>query len=104
MKESRRVEAFKAIDEILRDGWVTPVMLPSVLRRLQFADGQLAGRAGKLGMADIRALGLHSKQKVPIDDAARRALEMLRNRFDDNVPKTAYISDDDPVLVFTDVF
>eukprot|EP00435_Cladocopium_sp_Y103_P070955 s1184_g36.t1 len=103
MKESRRVEALKAIDEILCDGWVTPVLLPSVLGRLQFADGQLAGRAGKLGMADIRALGLHSKQKVPIDDAARRALEMLRNRFADNVPKTVYlISSADPVLVFTD--
>lgn len=58
MKESRRLEALKAIDVILESGKVTPILLPSVLGRLQFADGQLAGRAGKLAMADIRALGL----------------------------------------------
>ena len=47
MKEARRVEALQAIEHMLQQGSVIPCQLPSVLGRLQFADGQLAGRAGR---------------------------------------------------------
>lgn len=103
MKPSRREEGLKAITEILEKGQVTPASLPSTLGRLQFADGQLAGRAGKLAMADIRAMGLQSKHSISLDEDARDALLLLKARFEDNMPKTvALVSESNPVLVFTD--
>jgi hypothetical protein len=103
MKESRRLEALRAIEEILQSGKVTPALLPAVLGRLQFADGQLAGRAGKLAMADIRSLGLQSRQSVFIDTCAKDALEILKAWFMHNEPKMISLhSDKAPVLVFTD--
>ena len=41
---------------------VVPATLPSSLGRIQFAEGQLHGRAGKLAMADIRELGQSEQQ------------------------------------------
>ena len=103
MKESRRQEALRAVDDILCSGAVTPAVMPSVLGRLQFADGQLSGRTGKLAMADIRALWLHSKDSVPLDADARAALEMLKQRFLDNKPKVLSLrTSAGPLLVFTD--
>ena len=103
MKESRRQEALRAVDDILCSGAVTPAVMPSVLGRLQFADGQLSGRTGKLAMADIRALGLHSQDSVPLDADARAALEMLKQRFLDNKPKVLSLrTSAGPLLVFTD--
>ena len=103
MKESRRQEALSAIEDILDKGAVTPCVLPSVLGRLQFADGQLAGRTGKLAMADIRSLGLHSKSSVSLDNDARVALQMLKERFMDNRPRTIVLNTEEcPLLLYTD--
>ncbi|CAL1153917.1 unnamed protein product [Cladocopium goreaui] len=103
MKESRRQEALSAIEDILDKGAVTPCLLPSVLGRLEFADGQLAGRTGKLAMADIRSLGLHSKSSVSLDSDARVALQMLKERFMDNRPRTIVLSTEEcPLLLYTD--
>ena len=74
MKETRRIEAVQAIREILDQGSVTPCMLPSILGRLLFADGQLSGRAGKLAMADIRTMGLESKERRTLTSDAAEAL------------------------------
>ena len=62
MKESRRTEIIECIDKILGDGSLVPFDLPSFLGRVQFADGQLTGRSGRLAMADIRDMGLTSKE------------------------------------------
>ena len=43
----------KAIEEIMAAGQINCTGLPSVLRRLQFADLQVLGRVGKLVMADV---------------------------------------------------
>ena len=103
MKESRRQEALNAIEDIINKGTVIPCLLPSVLGRLQFVDGQLAGRTGKLAMADIRSLGLHSKLSVSLDSDARIALQMLKERFMDNNPRTISLHTEEcPVLLYTD--
>ena len=60
MKESRRTDLLKAINEVLDSRQVIPRELPSFLGRIQFAEGQLMGRTGKLAMADIREVGLTS--------------------------------------------
>ena len=103
MKESRRQEALRAVEDILEAGAIIPALMPSVLGRLQFADGQLAGRTGRLAMADIRTMGLHSKNSINLDVGAKQALEMLRKRFLNNKPKTlALRSDTSPILLYTD--
>ena len=54
-------------------------------------------------MADIRSLGLQSKQSVFIDTCAKDALEILKARFMHNEPRMISLhSDKAPVLVFTD--
>ena len=103
MKESRRAEAMQAIETMLEKGHVVPCTLPSALGRLQFADGQLAGRAGKLAMADVRTLGLESKERTAITTEVNDALKMLLARFKDNKPKSLHLhSEAMPVIIFTD--
>eukprot|EP00435_Cladocopium_sp_Y103_P004644 s2855_g1.t1 len=87
MKESRRVELLECLENILKEKAIVPFDLPSILGRVQFADGQLTGRAGKLAMADDTL----------------RAVEFLRKRFLDNEPRKMSLKcDDHPILLFTD--
>lgn len=70
---------------------------------MQFGEGQLAGRAGKLAMSDIRAMGLKSKLREPMTKDAKDAMLMLRARFADNKPKDIALCDNRcPVIIFTD--
>eukprot|EP00438_Fugacium_kawagutii_P016881 Skav223771 [mRNA] locus=scaffold521:89174:90139:- [translate_table: standard] len=103
IKEPRRLEAVEAIKHILERQAVVPAELPSILGRIQFADGQLTGRSGKLALADIRALGLHSKECTSLDAVSTDAFHMLLKRFECNVPKSFKLTGDGPpILVFTD--
>eukprot|EP00435_Cladocopium_sp_Y103_P074060 s119_g46.t1 len=103
MKESRREETLKEIEDMTRARKVVPASLPSFLGRLQFADGQLAGRMGKLAMSDLRELGLQSKLNVTIPDDKVEALKCLSSLFSNNVPKTFNMkSESEPILIFTD--
>ena len=88
---------------IARERAIVPHDLPSVLGRIQFADGQLTGRAGRLAMADIREIGLAAKERVHLDVDSLNAFGFLKGRFMDNKPKTMSLrSEDNPVLVYTD--
>ena len=103
MKDSRRTELIEALQKILKDGKIVPKELPSFLGRVQFADGQLMGRAGKLAMADIREIGLTSQETVTLDDDRMKAFALLLKRFNDNISKTVTLkSDEVPILVLTD--
>eukprot|EP00435_Cladocopium_sp_Y103_P002996 s345_g1.t1 len=95
MKESRRLEILECIENILKDKSLIPFNLPSILGRVQFADGQLTGRAGRLAMADIREVGLTSKERVMLEKDTLDALEFLKMRFMDNTPKTMSLRCDD---------
>ena len=59
-KQDRIDEIGNALDAILDSGKIRPKELSSQLGRLQFADLQIAGRAGKLAMHDLRVQGGHS--------------------------------------------
>ena len=103
MKETRRTEVLDTLNSILLDRKIVPVTLPSFLGRVQFADGQLSGRAGKLAMADLREVGLHSRTPVDLEPQAVEALELLRKRFLDNKPRTVDLKcNEKPIVVFTD--
>ena len=103
MKESRRTDLLKAINEVLDSRQVIPRELPSFLGRIQFAEGQLMGRTGKLAMADIREVGLTSAETVKLDPDQLSAFELLQERFATNRPKVvALIADENPILVYTD--
>lgn len=71
MKDSRRCEILESLKEIIANGWIIPCQLPSILGRVQFGEGQLSGRAGKLAMADIRTLGLQSRERVSLTESGR---------------------------------
>ena len=103
MKENRRKEVLESIEEILRSKSLVPFDLPSILGRVQFADGQLTGRTGRLAMADIREVGLRSKEQLKLDDDTLKALESLKPRSICNAPKTFSLRcDEQPILVYTD--
>ena len=103
MKESRRNDLVEALQSILAAEEIVPRDLPLFLGRVQFADGQLMGRAGKLAMADIREIGLSSKESVKLDSERLEAFNLLLSRFNNNVAKCVALRDDQtPVLLFTD--
>ena len=77
IKESRRLEVLECLENIARERAIVPHDLPSVLGRIQFADGQLTGRAGRLAMADIREIGLAAKERVHLDVDALNAFGFL---------------------------
>ena len=103
MKESRRTELISAMENLKAAGRVVPNELPSFLGRVQFAEGQLMGRAGKLAMADLREIGLTSPEPITLNDENLAALSILHERFLDNRPRSiSLLPDDNPVLIYTD--
>ena len=77
--------------------------MPSKLGKLQYAEAQLWGRAGRLALADLRrATGL-GKNHVTIDDRACKAIQLLLHRLSCGKPRTLRISKKNkPVILFTD--
>ena len=103
MKESRREDILTELQRICQERVVVPATLPSSLGRIQFAEGQLHGRAGKLAMADIREPGPSSKLNVAIEGLQLQAFELLRSRFETNRERCLQVSSPGPpIVVFTD--
>lgn len=103
MKESRREDILNELYNICNARVVIPAALPSSLGRIQFAEGQLHGRVGKLAMADIRELGLNSKQQVTVGGLQLQAFELLKSRFEENKERCLQVSSPGaPVVIFTD--
>ena len=54
-------------------------------------------------MADVRTLGLESKERTALTTEVNDALKMLLARFQDNKPKSLHLhSESMPVIIFTD--
>ena len=70
-KKSRVAEMSKSLQTVLEEGKVVTSSLPAIFGRLQFCEGQLLGRQGKLALADIRILE-KSNQRVSVIDALCR--------------------------------
>eukprot|EP00435_Cladocopium_sp_Y103_P031944 s3086_g8.t1 len=102
-KKDRVLEIGAALGKILADRSIRPKDIPSHLGRLQYADMQVAGRAGRLAMYDIRQLGTAGNVPVSLSDSAVSALKILKERITSGKPKrlTARPASK-PWLLFTD--
>ena len=63
-KQDRIADISATLDKIILDGRLRPKDLQSHLGRFQFAEMQIAGRAGRLAMADLRQLGTTDSSAV----------------------------------------
>ena len=102
-KPSRVDELREALDSIMCSGVIVPNRLPSVLGKLQYADSQVWGRAGKLALADLREMGHTSPASVALGETQVEAFAVLKSRLCSGKPK-AFLADEvtKPVLIFTD--
>lgn len=102
-KDSRLKEMETALSKILSQGKVVPLTLPALFGRLQFCEGQLLGRQGRLALADIRTLERSSAAVVNLSNDLRQSFSMLLQRLRCGKPRTIRASSPKPpVLVFTD--
>ena len=104
-KESRKHDLVAELQKILQKGTLEADQLPAILGRVQYAELQIAGRHGKLAMADIREWERHEHQRrdIQLDETSMAAFEILLSRVNSGQPKR--ISTDEPqrpILVFTD--
>jgi hypothetical protein len=78
--------------------------LRAILGKIKYAEMRIAGRHGKLAMADIRDWAKHdnSKKTIPLDSTSREAFEILLARIYVGRPKQMADEPQRPVLVFTD--
>ena len=102
-KPSRVEELRGLLDAAIASKKIVPVELPSFLGKLQYADAQLFGRAGKIALSDLREMGHLSRYPVFLEPPALEALETLRDRLLHGKPRTIQASwREAPFLVFTD--
>lgn len=83
-KPSRVDELNETLVKIMKEKFVIPTSMPSVLGKLQYADSHVWGRAG-------------------LDESQVKAFGVLKDRLCSGRPKT-FVADDieRPVLIFTD--
>ena len=82
-----RAEAIAAaVDSILETGSIDPKVLPSLFGRIQFAEGQLHGRLGRLALADLRSCTLQAQSRL-LDETAKKALSNLKARVLGGTPR-----------------
>ena len=102
-KPSRVEELRGLLDTAIASKKIVPAELPSFLGKLQYADAQLFGRAGKIALSDLREMGHLSRYPVFLEPPALEALETLRDRLLHGRPRTIQASwREAPYLVFTD--
>ena len=102
-KPSRIDQLKPMLDEALSTGTIVPASLPSFPGKLQYADAQLFGRAGRLALADLRKLGHLSRAPASLDASCLAALEILKERLLFGKPRTLSASwREPPFLLFTD--
>ena len=102
-KRDRINEIEDTLNKILRDGRIRPRELPSHLGRLQFAEMQISGRAGRLAMHDLRLLGTSDNSFHDLNETAVSALRLLKRRLTSGKPKTLQAKAvAKPWLLFTD--
>ena len=102
-KESRKLEVCQAVQHILESKQLNCRELPSMLGRMQFADLQVFGRAGRLAMSDIREFASGGTGTLNLDARALDALRIMQRRVCSGPPRTVSVDvKPRPVLVFTD--
>ncbi|CAK9116007.1 unnamed protein product [Durusdinium trenchii] len=102
-KPSRVDDLTVALNDILGAGSVVPSQLPSILGKLQYADAQVWGRAGRLALAQLRELGHTSTQRVQLDPCQLQSFDILKRRLCSGKPRK-FVADvvEKPWIIFSD--
>ena len=88
---------------MIEERYIAVDQMPSKLGKLQYAEAQLWGRAGRLALADIRHAASLGKVTVELDVRACKAVELLRSKLLSGRPRTISVSKKKmPVVIFTD--
>ena len=101
-KPDRAKALATALCDIMASDEVSVADMPATLGRLQFAEAQILGRAGKLALADLRSFESRSGTIALTDDQID-AMSVLRHRLM-HAPSRSILASpaESPVLVFTD--
>lgn len=102
-KASRSIELCEVLHRILETKKVIVKELPSTIGKLQFAEGQLWGRAGRLALPELRRHEKSGDKEAALDDRSVDASRLLFEKLKDGKPRTIQISPKaKPFLLFTD--
>ena len=102
-KQSRIEETVQFLDKMIEERYIAVDQMPSKLGKLQYAEAQLWGRAGRLALVDIRHAASLGKVTVELDGRACKAVELLRSKLLSGRPRTISVSKKKmPVVIFTD--
>ncbi|CAE7235571.1 unnamed protein product [Symbiodinium sp. CCMP2592] len=94
-KPDRAASIAAAVDSVLSEGRLDPKTLPSLFGRIQFAEGQLHGRLGRLALADLRACTMSSRAQA-LDATAEQAEKPAPARDETPEPEAAPARDETP--------
>ena len=103
-KDGRAGEVCVGLELLLQEGFLLRRDLPRILGRIQFADAQVLGKAGRHAMKEIRNWSSsHSADVLRLDDVAKRSFRVLLDRFRASRPVRVPCSVAPEVMhVFTD--
>eukprot|EP00435_Cladocopium_sp_Y103_P036529 s3063_g9.t1 len=102
-KKSRIEETVGFLAKILTDKKMVLSEMPSKLGKLQYAETQIWGRAGRLALADMRELLRGGSNSVSLDERTCKAVELLKEKLSLGRPRTLRITKKKkPIVLFTD--
>ena len=102
-KASRANELCDVLDRILHAKKVVVKELPSTLGKLQFAEGQLWGRTGRLALSELRRHEKSGRAEALLDQRSIAAVHVLFEKMKNGKPRTIRITPrSKPFLLFTD--
>ena len=102
-KESRVAEMIECIDRIFGSGFIESDENPSALGKMQYAEAQLWGRAGRIAWSDLREATLHKDSKIPLTPDVEQALRVFRDKFKNGKSRILVASETrKPHIVFVD--
>ena len=88
---------------MVKNGKITSSEVPRIFGRLQFAEQQVAGRVGKLALAELRSLELQTNGVWYMNEMAINEMKLLKYRLCQHPPrKLSLVERRPPVVVFTD--
>ena len=102
-KPSRIEEVRGLLESAVALKALVPSKVPRFIGKLQYADSQVWGRAGRIALGDLRSLGGSGRHAVSLDGSQLAALEVLKARFELGRPLSIKASVPvPPAVIFTD--
>ena len=99
--EKRVAELLEFISCILEEGALSKPIALKWRGRLQFADGQLLGRVGKLCLKAITEHA-YSNKSPKLSDQCRAALGRFADMLKHSLPRVVFAHRQEPLYMFTD--